>query len=984
MRTIFYFLFYFLSLLSISAIPCPNPLSNGPFLGGICDLIPNTQVTHTFTTVSPILILDLNNTLIDCRGQSGIVFYSELLSNVTIQNGGFINCVKNITTPNDGGAAIYSNVDSLTLINFTCFNSYVKCTNASACLNAEKGGCIYSSSNSTVQIFNSTFFNCSASVGGAIHNNNILSITNTIFQNCSSRLGGAIHNNKILSITNSIFSNCSSSLNGGAIYSPVRSLSIYNSTFENCFASSNAGAIYSYLENFTVYNSIFRNCSAGAGGAIYSSLSNLSIYNSIFENCFTSSNGGAIYSLSLNFSIQDSSFKNCFAPSNGGAIYMNYDTNINNCTFHSCTSYIDGGAINSNTGNLLISNSNFHSCSSIGAGGSVVTNANLTIFKSAFTNSISNFGGAIKGFNIFADSIIFNNCTARNTGGAIHAMSIIVTVSNSFYYNCSSAIEAGAIYLTGTTQLYNNTFERCSSNDGGAISNSGFLTVLASFFKNCYSSNIGGTIASTNLELYITDSSFSNCSSTNGGAIRSTSRVNLINSNFSLCSTNMAGGAVWINRNSVFHSIKNCNFNDNIVYNSGGGAVYTYSNFGGLIFEDNTVNNCNATIGGGGAISMSYGNLIVRRSSFNNCNSGNNGGAISSNAKTDISNSSFKNCRSQLGGAITLFSSINVNGNSSIENSIFISNQATLYGGAINIISNDYTPSLTVTSCNFISNYAVNGSVFYTQSNLDISCSNFYYNIADYNTIIDITKWGSVNLIDSSFLDNFARNDIFIYLEESAGTVYFRYNYYLGNFPAYIGSIFERVFSSISSIPTCVPNITDFLAGYVLNNPNQVNTNTTLEHTSLTSGIGTSISTTSLSSSSLNSNNPSSASTSNTNVIDPSRYYVVDDMIDDYIDTFLDIYFNSDTTFVIPNDLDGPLVSTTGTIYLEGDIILDLSNYAISEDTVLQLFNQKPEGTQGEIIVGGVTCFKGQWGSTGEIFFINTCTSKGSSLHLWK
>jgi len=119
----------------------------------------------------------------------------------------------------------------------------------------------------------------------------------------------------------------------------------------------------------------------------------------------------------------------------------------------------------------------------------------------------------------------------------------IVTLKNIDFIN-GSASNGGAIYNSGDLTISNSTFaDNFASDTGGAIDNSGYLTITGSTFRGNVASNHGGAIYNL-FSLTIKNSTFfNNSSSGNGGAVYDSSgEATILNSTFSDNNALLGGG----------------------------------------------------------------------------------------------------------------------------------------------------------------------------------------------------------------------------------------------------------------------------------------------------------------------------------------------------------------------------------------------------------------------------------------------------------
>ena len=301
------------------------------------------------------------------------------------------------------------------------------------------GGAIRLNSDSSLNIDNSTFTNCTAEAGGAIRlssGNNKLNIKNSTFFNNVGRIGGAIcsfkHSDRI-NIEDSVFENnevkdigSGYRQNGGAIYSNSK-LNIVNSKFNKNIALRNGGAI-ACADEVEIKNSKFNENEAGnyGGGAIYVA-KKLSVKDSTFsknrskqfggailafgdtnieKNSFneniSNSSGGAIYQTdSARLNIKDSNFIKNGCPNQGGAVFVDNEvqSNFENIKFESNKSNNGGGAIyieHSNENEVKLLECNFiGNGSKFGGGLYVNVKSKAKVDECNFRKNIAFNGGGI-------------------------------------------------------------------------------------------------------------------------------------------------------------------------------------------------------------------------------------------------------------------------------------------------------------------------------------------------------------------------------------------------------------------------------------------------------------------------------------------------------------------------------------------------------------------------------------------------------------
>ena len=272
--------------------------------------------------------------------------------------------------------------------------------------------------------------------------------------------------------------------------------------------------------------------------------------------------------------------------------------------------------------------------------------------------------------------------------------------------------------------LKNITLKNGNSRSGGAISNSGELTISNSIFQSNQGHN-GGAISNAG-DLTVNDSNFNKNTAIRremgqGGAIYNTGMMNISNSSFHENESDDFGGAVYLWKGSS-SSIIDCEFIQNTVgaYHGKGGAISNWGNcnIACSLFKNNFVTGEKA--GDGGAINSYSGSLNIRQSVFEGNRAQTSAGAIWNRSELNIDDSTFMGNDSPKAsvaynsaeGNFKAFS-CEVSSNSSLEgiitnkdslqihNTAFKSNSSTK-----NLIFNDEGGSFGIFSCEFMENTA--------------------------------------------------------------------------------------------------------------------------------------------------------------------------------------------------------------------------------------------------------------------------------------
>ena len=211
---------------------------------------------------------NVEKTIINFRGTGFYVANSLTLKNVTLVNLGInddyntIINANNVIFKNSISSAIASDLSTtkIYLDNCTFFND-----------TASNGGAVYLLYCSQFIIKNSQIINCTSTFGGLI----------TSLRSNATLINVTARNNKV-------------KYDGGVLYAMYGDLAIYNSTFDNNSAK-NGGALYiDTMDYLMVYNNNFTNNKAShTAGAVYSTLNKISILNETLNNSF--SNNSACY-----------------------------------------------------------------------------------------------------------------------------------------------------------------------------------------------------------------------------------------------------------------------------------------------------------------------------------------------------------------------------------------------------------------------------------------------------------------------------------------------------------------------------------------------------------------------------------------------------------------------------------------------------------------------------------------------------------------
>lgn len=467
-----------------------------------------------------------------------------------------------------------------------------------------------------------------------------------------------------------------------------------------------------------VSNCIFTQNSASRGGAVYVSGNDGSSIK--FLDCTFDSNharfGGAVMLIALNGGIVDNcTFENNSCDVSGGAIYngLSIDTIINSTFTQNAASF---GAIYHGDSRTSYDNLDFDSNNAQGNLGAacVLSGGEATFSNSTFTSGIAERGGAMY---VFAGEGVFNNCefssNSANSLGGVFTIQETDDPSSLTFNDClfteNSGDRGGVVFSFGGITEFNNSDFTLNTSNGGGV---GFVQGgNVNFNGSLLERNNGGNFGGAGLTGFGASSSFTNC-------------------DFNENQSSRFGGAWWTQNDMTTNEFINCSFIENSIEGgdaSLGNALAFGQASSGIVdscyFEGNN-NGFNPDFGSGGAIWVGGDTMIQ-------------------------------------GGSIVL-------GSMSITRSLFIANQATVQGGAIDLSS----VNSTVENCVFAFNSSDTGTIINNGSSrfgspLTLTNNTFYANDVVFGS--GLVQWE--NPADTLDADASAeiQNNIFV---DGAGPAY--------------------------------------------------------------------------------------------------------------------------------------------------------------------------------------------------------------------
>jgi CSLREA domain-containing protein len=284
--------------------------------------------------------------------------------------------------------------------------------------------------------------------------------------------------------------------------------------------------------------------------------------------------------------------------------------------------------------------------------------------------------------NANANSRVNDDCTAGfvfdqitfSTGlhpitltSALPAITDNLTIDGSPGIGATQAINGNNVYRIFETEASNVTLKDLiftngsTTTQGGAIYNSGGLTIDHCTFMNNAATGQGGAIYHTGTSFTVSFSTFTNNESTgaSGGAIKTDHSASITNSEFNGNQADSEGGAlVFTGYSYDIFTVSDSLFEDNQA-NYGGGI----SSHNAITITNSTFNNnASSNYGGGLLINLSYPDehkAVVQDSTFtdNQAEDFHGGGIYNATGPLELTNSTFySNTAGERGGALAIWS----------------------------------------------------------------------------------------------------------------------------------------------------------------------------------------------------------------------------------------------------------------------------------------------------------------------------------------
>ncbi|AMD17185.1 hypothetical protein TL18_03600 [Methanobrevibacter sp. YE315] len=355
-------------------------------------------------------------------------------------------------------------------------------------------------------------------------------------------------------------------------------------------------------------------------------------------------------------------------------------------------------------------------------------------------------GSSIKIYkNIVIEGDSSNTILDANSQSSIFVISpkVDVKLYGLTFINGYNSTEGGAIYNSGILTIDNSKFIDNYA-DGGAIHNAwkGKLTVSNSLF-DMNNASFGAAIDNNEADLTIINTTFTNNACLEGGAIYNRFGEFLIYNCTFINNSAARGGGVYNNRG--YMEIHDSRFISNNVYDLGGGI----KSWGTCEVYDTIVQNNTAKQGGG--IYVSEYTLLANNCFIENNNAEWGGGIyVEAKAKATVKNSKIINNGAVRGGGIDLnqgaldLTNCSVNNNtaetygggiycsylsSAIKNSE-INNNAAKRGGAV-YVNSQRNITVNITNVTIKNNMAQNGGAIFNRAEVNLVNVNLTSNRAN-------------------------------------------------------------------------------------------------------------------------------------------------------------------------------------------------------------------------------------------------------------
>ena len=694
------------------------------------------NITFTYCGISHDIFVRKVHTITVHKGLKGIYKSKNLRQHYavlfeSVQHIEVVECIFN----HNYGTALGIFKSRVTLSGNNMFSSNCKCSNVHGCFGGgiyvEKsnakfsgnttfdgnlGGGIYAQFNNFVSFSGSTTFKGNKAVNGggihASHNCHVsFSGTGTISDNRATNGGGIYLEGSTIEVSGNITVRNNRAYLGGGIYllrfqdglfrwSNIRFSHFSGTSTISDNTAERGGGIFSVRNNININGRITvrNNTALQHGGGIMLISSNIDISGDIaVSNNTAQQNGGGITSQRSTIDISGNiTLRNNTAQQHGGGMHLDNSTvgitGTSAVEVNSAALY--GGGIYMSRTNLTLAGINNFTENSAREGGGVYATTNSTLYFDGM-NSFDTNRAEVSGGGIWMDNgnLTLNRsncivrCTARYEGGGISIYNVTINLTGNNKFISNAARSGGGISARWSNFSFTNTshFSNNSAADtGGGISTS-FSTLIFGGNNNTFDNNcadLGGGVYMLKSSLNFPGKNhfILNHARRDGGGIygRENSTVDLSGRNSFQSNEADRGGGLFVEFCKLCLSGRSSFLSNNGMTGGGLYSLHSHLEFSGLYSHFVA----NSAINAGGGLATVYSTVDLAGNTSFERNFALSGGAMYiEDAEVDLSGTNHfiqDNARYEGGAIYIRASKVNMSGKNVLEH-----NSAAMRGGSL-------------------------------------------------------------------------------------------------------------------------------------------------------------------------------------------------------------------------------------------------------------------------------------------------------------
>ena len=222
---------------------------------------------------------------------------------------------------------------------------------------ANEGGGLYATNQSTITIKDGTISGCEAGAGGGLYvDGSTVTISGGTISGCEAAIneGGGLYatNQSTITISGGTISGCkapsSDKGNGSGLYANKSTVNISGGTISGCKGRWGGGLYAENSSTIEISGGTISGCKVGAGGGLFVESSTIRISGGIISECTTSDtgNGGGLYAKNSTIKITGGRIENNKAALGGGVALIGkttFEDSITNWTVIGNEAYATGG-----------------------------------------------------------------------------------------------------------------------------------------------------------------------------------------------------------------------------------------------------------------------------------------------------------------------------------------------------------------------------------------------------------------------------------------------------------------------------------------------------------------------------------------------------------------------------------------------------------------------------------------------------------------